>query len=52
MRKYNQFVERRKKQIEYEKRIEASAKYITRTRELEKEKLTMINIERHKAKEE
>ena len=32
--------------------IEASAKYITRTRELEKEKLTMLNIERQKAKDE
>ena len=40
LKKYEDYVKRRNKQIEYEKIIEAAAKTVTRERDIEKDKLT------------
>ena len=40
----------KQKNVEYEKMVSVAAKGITREREIEKEKLTAINIGKHKVK--
>ena len=52
LRKYREFQARRKKQQDFDKRVEDSARVITKVRELEKDKLTSINIRRTKEKQD